>query len=150
MKTLFVSICLLLSIGVQAQKLKWETDFTVAKQQALQTNKPILMYFTGSDWCIPCKQLKSDFFATEKFESVANNFVLLRVDFPFREDIISKEQRVKNEELAKIYNPEKSFPTLVGVNGYGSLIKTINGYSPLRETELHYAFLKDVSYTKLH
>lgn len=34
--------------------INWEESFTEAKEIAKQTNKPILIYFTGSDWCGPC------------------------------------------------------------------------------------------------
>jgi len=40
------------SIGFsQENSLQWITDFEIAKQVSKDTKKPILMYFTGSDWC---------------------------------------------------------------------------------------------------
>ena len=35
----------------------WLVDFEKAKAQAAKEGKPILMEFTGSDWCPPCKAL---------------------------------------------------------------------------------------------
>ncbi len=49
------------------------------------------MYFSGSDWCAPCKKLDEDFFHSEKLKTYANNYNLVMVDIPKRVDIISLE-----------------------------------------------------------
>ena len=35
----------------------WLTDLAAAKKQAAADKKPILMFFTGSDWCGWCKKI---------------------------------------------------------------------------------------------
>ncbi|WP_010522481.1 thioredoxin family protein [Aquimarina agarivorans] len=144
MKKLFFSLFILISTASFAQDLKWETDFTTAKDLAKDQNKNILVYFTGSDWCAPCKQLKADFFHSEKFIEKADKVVLLMVDMPFRQDIITPEQRKKNEKLIKKYNPGKSFPTLIGLDSSGKLLNTISAYSSLRDTTGHFRFLESI------
>ena len=144
MKKLIFSILLLFSITGFSQDLNWETDFSVAKQRASYENKPILMYFTGSDWCSPCKQLKVDFFDSQKFIDKANSFILLKVDLPFRQDIISDEQRKKNKALSKKYNHSDSFPNIVGLNSRGKVVNNISAYSSLRDTTLHFNFIESL------
>ena len=79
MKKLFFLFLLCVSFNGFSQdeeeysNLNWLTDFDSAKKESSSTKKPILMYFTGSDWCGPCKMLKKDFFNTEAFETKAEN-----------------------------------------------------------------------------
>ncbi|WP_335967287.1 thioredoxin family protein [Galbibacter sp. PAP.153] len=57
----FFSILFLAISLLQAEtspSVNWLTDYPEAKAIAKQEKKNILMYFTGSDWCGPCKMLK--------------------------------------------------------------------------------------------
>jgi len=144
MKKLIFALILSFSFIGFAQDLKWETDFNTAKTIAAEQNKPILMYFTGSDWCSPCKQLKADFFQSEKFKSKANQVVLLMVDVPFRQDIVTPEQLKKNKALVKKYNKEESFPLLLALNSNGKEFNRISAYSSLRDTTMHFQFLESM------
>ena len=35
----------------------WVTDYETAAKQAKEEGKDLLLEFTGSDWCPPCKEL---------------------------------------------------------------------------------------------
>ena len=142
-KTLLILFLFISTLGF-SQDLNWQTDFETAKQIAQQENKSILMYFTGSDWCAPCKQLKADFFHSERFIEQADKLVLLMVDLPFRQDIITEEQRKKNKVLIKKYNKEESFPLLVSLSNQGRETNRISAYSSLRDTTLHFNFLNSI------
>ena len=66
MKNLILLFALALVFNVSAQEehlsnLNWLTDIDEAKTVSSKEKKPILVYFTGSDWCPPCKMLKQDF-----------------------------------------------------------------------------------------
>lgn len=124
--------------------LVWLTDINDAKAQSLKVKKPILMYFTGSDWCAPCKMLKKDFFNSEKFEKIANDFVLLKVDIPRRKDIITPEQLVKNNKLVSRYNRNGGYPNIVALNAKGNVLGELSGYTFLRETDRHFAFVESI------
>lgn len=146
---------LLLSFGLQSfaqqypgeeeiSNLTWLTDFDEAKQLSATEKKPILMYFTGSDWCGPCKMLKKDFFSTEKFEKLAEQMILVKVDIPRRVDVITKEQLAKNQKLVTIYNTQGGYPNLVALNEEGHILGELSGYTMLRETDRHFAFVEAV------
>lgn len=140
-------ILLFICVGTiygQESKLNWLLDFDEAKQISLKQDKPILVYFTGSDWCSPCKKLKTDFFNTEKFEIESQKFVLLLVDLPRRNDIISAEQKRKNMIVMQDYNRRSSFPTLVGLDSDGKTLGDINGYSRSYGINDYYNFLKKI------
>jgi len=124
-----------------SQDTVWYTDFSEAKAEAKASNKPLIMYLTGSDWCSPCKRLKKDFFENEDFIKKSKKIVLLKVDLPFREDIITLEQRTKNQDISKIYNTKKTFPLLIGFNSKGKEVSRIASYSG-DDTRYHFEFLE--------
>ena len=68
-KIVLLFFMVLSSVVFSQDEVTWLTDFAEAKQQAKQANKPLIMYLTGSDWCSPCKKLKSDFFENEDLSS---------------------------------------------------------------------------------
>lgn len=146
-KILFLFLmCVTFSINAQDEEdyisnLNWLTDLSEAKKESVASQKPILIYFTGSDWCAPCKMLKKDFFHTEKFEAKADQFVLLMIDMPRRIDIITEEQKEKNQKVVNKYNTSGGYPNLVALNDQLQIIGELSGYTFLRETDRHYAFI---------
>ena len=61
----------------------WLVDFEKAKAQAAKEGKSLLMEFTGSDWCPPCKSLAEKVLTKEVFKKeVPKDFVLLKLDNP--------------------------------------------------------------------
>jgi len=122
-------------------RLNWLTDLEEAKKTAKKEKKNILLYFTGSDWCSPCKMLKEDFFNTAQFEERSKDMVLLLIDYPRRTDILTPEQLKYNKQIVLKYNTQKSLPNLLAMNSNGKTLGNISGYSYLRETQNHYAFL---------
>ncbi|OIQ24052.1 thioredoxin family protein [Lacinutrix sp. MedPE-SW] len=144
---LILSICIStigFSQNEEISNLNWLLDLEEAKQESVSSNKPILIYFTGSDWCGPCKLLKKDFFNTDAFEEKAKHFVLLKVDMPRRIDIITPEQKVKNKVLVKKYNKNGGYPNLVVLNKNLNVIGELSGYTFLRETDRHFAFIDGI------
>lgn len=150
MKKIFLLIILCVSsLGFSQDEeysnLNWLTDFEEAKKESSASAKPILIYFTGSDWCGPCKSLKKDFFNTDKFEEKSKNFVLLMVDMPRRIDIITPEQKQKNKVIVKKYNKSGSYPNIVALDKNLNIIGELSGYTFLRETDRHYAFVDTIT-----
>ncbi|MFC4635601.1 thioredoxin family protein [Dokdonia ponticola] len=141
MRSLFFILFIVIASVSSAQEADWLTDFEKAKKVSKKTKKPILMYFTGSDWCGPCKMLKKDFWQDPSFIKQSTDFVLLEIDVPFREDIISPAQKKKNKELQKKYNKEGVFPTLLALDANGKVKERISAYSMLRDTSGYFAFL---------
>lgn len=124
--------------------LNWHTNLEEAEKISKETKKPILMYFTGSDWCPPCVALKKDFFDSEEFVSRAKDFVLVMIDYPRRIDIISEEQMAYNKRILAKYNQSKSFPKLLVLNDKGQELGKLSGYSSYntyQDTSHHFAFV---------
>jgi len=91
--------------------------------------KNVLIYFTGSDWCSGCKLLKRDLFETDTFSELTNNYTLLYVNVPFKEDVISEKQLKYNKKLRAKYNPKNIFPLIKVFNYKGKEIDKISGYT---------------------
>jgi len=145
MKKIFFILSTIISVATFSQEKEaiWFTDYVIASEEAKATKRPLIMYLTGSDWCSPCKRLNADFFQSEDFIEKSNKVVLLKVDLPFREDIITHEQREKNQKINKKFNPNKSFPLLVAFDSKGKEIDRIASYSG-EDTRYHFEFLDKV------
>lgn len=99
--------------------LPWLTDMDAARAEARSENKPILVFFTGSDWCGWCKKLSGEILAKPEFQSYANEkLVLLKLDFPRRSQLPAAEQQANNA-LAQKYGI-RGFPTIVLLDKYGN------------------------------
>lgn len=107
----------------------WKTNFNDAKLEAEKTNKTILVNFSGSDWCLPCIQLKKKYFDSETFNSyAAANLVLVNADFPRQnKHKLSAEQKKINEVLADKHNRDGKFPYTILVTADGKVLKEWDG-----------------------
>ncbi len=100
-----------------------------AKECAKEEKKLILLAFTGSDWCPPCKALKENIFDNEKFKAYAEaNLVVVEVDFPRKQAKITEEQSICNSAGAKQFSV-KRLQTVIILNANGKRIGRHEGYS---------------------
>jgi thioredoxin-related protein len=113
-----ILITLLLVVGamtVQAQDLAWETNFEKATQESIKTKKPLLLFFTGSDWCGWCIRLQKEVLKTPEFAAWAKeNVVLVELDYPRRSPQLPETQK-QNMELQQVLEV-RGFPTIWFVN----------------------------------
>ena len=69
---------------VPSNNIAWANDFVSAQQQASQSGKPIILFFTGK-WCVPCRIMKRTVWADEQVTAAVNNSfipVTIEVDHP--------------------------------------------------------------------
>lgn len=82
-KIVLLFVFVLSGFAAQAQDIYWETNVEKAAQLSMKTNKPLLLFFTGSDWCGWCKRLQKEVLKTSEFaEWAQNNVILVELDFP--------------------------------------------------------------------
>ena len=128
MKFLFCLLTLAISLPSFANAAPWHTDYKRALAQAKAEQKPVLMYFTGSDFCGYCKQLDRQALDQKPFHDYADrNLVLLKLDFPARKPQ-SRWEREQNETLRMRYRVS-GFPTLILLNPRGSVAGEVNARS---------------------
>lgn len=121
--------------------LNWVPSFYDALKTAKWERKPVMLYFTGSDWCAPCIKLDKELFYTQRFKNFADeNLVIVEVDIPRRKDILSKRKLKENLYLQKKYKV-KSFPTLLFVNHRGKKFAEKKGYVL---TEYYFPYIQSV------
>lgn len=117
---LMLSLSLMLA-GVARAEGAWLTSWDEAVKESKKTGKPIMMDFTGSDWCGWCMKLKGEVFDTPEFQAWAKKkVVLLEVDFPQAKPQ-SAALKKQNEELQSKYQIE-GYPTIVFVDASGKVL----------------------------
>ena len=100
----------------------WMTDFAAAKIKAAAEQKPLLLDFTGSDWCGWCIKLDKEVFSQKAFkEFAADNLVLVELDFPRGEEQ-SEDLKAQNKALAEKYGI-RGFPTILVLSPEGELME---------------------------
>ena len=111
----FAFVLIFQNINSQQSTLNWHTDLNKAVNISLSEKKPIMLFFTGSDWCGWCMRLKKEVFNFPEFEAwTKENVVLVELDFPRRKAIDPKILN-QNRELARIFGVS-GYPTVWFVN----------------------------------
>lgn len=113
------------SLTSSTQRISWETDYHKAVEKAKVEKKPIILFFTGSDWCVWCTRLEKEVFNTDDFVTIAKDkYIFVKLDFP-----MNKEQdpslAQQNQKLQEKYSIE-GFPTLVILSNDESYLGTAN------------------------
>jgi len=116
MKKIFLITLFFIGIGVsQAQELKWYTNVKEAIKVSNKEKKPLLLFFTGSDWCGWCIRLQNEVIKTPEFTKWAKeSVVLVELDFPRRAPQ-SDEIKKQNNELQQAFGVQ-GFPTVYFAN----------------------------------
>ena len=112
MKKIFlITLFLVGAFVTQAQELKWYTDVREAITVSNKVKKPMLMFFTGSDWCGWCIRLQNEVLKTPEFKKWAtDNVVLVELDYP-RRTPQTPELKNQNNELQQAFGIQ-GFPTV--------------------------------------
>ncbi len=107
----------------------WLVDFEKAKAQAAKEGKSILMEFTGSDWCPPCKALAKNVLTKDVFKNeVPKDFVLLKLDNPRDKSKQTPEEIEQYKTLSKKYGIQ-GVPTIFLADAKGRPYWQTVGYS---------------------
>ncbi|MCA1810320.1 MAG: thioredoxin family protein [Lentisphaerae bacterium] len=104
----------------QAQA-SWLTNFEQAQKQAKEQDRPILVNFSGSDWCGWCIRLDKEVLSQTEFKNYAkDNLVLFVADFPQQKKLPEPVAK-QNQALLEHYGVQ-GFPTLLLLNAKGDVI----------------------------
>lgn len=94
---------------------RWHTLLETALKESAKTEKPILIYVNGSDWCPYCVKMKKNVFNQPEFADWAeDNVVLFDCDLPRRKRQ-SADVTAQNEELKRKYGAPH-YPFVVFIN----------------------------------
>lgn len=131
MKKIFLVLFLISFSISNAQELTWHTDMNKASELSIKEKKPMLLFFTGSDWCGWCIRLQKEVLKTSEFGKWAKeNVILVELDFPRRtaQDATIKAQNSQLQNMFQVrgyptvwfVNPKKSDEGKMNLNGLGS------------------------------
>lgn len=110
-----------MSLFAGSSNISWNSNYKDAVVEAGKNNKPILLFFTGSDWCKWCQKMQEEVFASSDFVSeVGDKFIFVEVDFPMNKEL-PKDQKEQNDQLRKKYNIN-SFPTIIVLSSRGDFL----------------------------
>ena len=119
MFVLFFAMCV--GFSVMASGDQWLTDMGKAMKLAEKTGKPILVDFSGSDWCGWCMKLDREVFAKKAFKEFAKKeLILVLLDFPNRK-FMTAEQKKHNQKWAKKYKV-RGYPTVLLLDAKGKVL----------------------------
>lgn len=110
----------------------WLTDLTEAKKIALKENKPLLIYFTGSSWCGPCKMVHAEVLSSPEFAEFAKNHILVMLDYPpfseRSEEKVKADPKLANLMEIKTRYKVPGFPTVIVLSPDGHEKARKTGY----------------------
>lgn len=110
MKKIILFLLLVTTLHVSAQELTWHTDINKAIEISKKDKKPIILFFTGSDWCGWCIKLQKEVFFTEPFQKWAKQHVILvELDYPRKKQLEPALQQ-QNAQLQQMFQV-KGYPT---------------------------------------
>ena len=92
---------------------QWTMDLDAAKKVAAEKKLPLLLNFTGSDWCGWCKHMDKEVFSKPEWSAYAkDNLMLVWVDFPQDKTLVPEKFAARNKSLSESYGVE-GYPTYV-------------------------------------
>jgi tetratricopeptide (TPR) repeat protein len=104
-------LCLLIAPMAVADE-DWTEDVEAAIKTAADDGKDLLVLYTGSDWCPPCKKLEEEILSQEDFlKEISPDFVLVKLDFP--------QNIVQTPELVA---QNKAWREKFGIDGYPTIV----------------------------
>lgn len=112
----------------KASETNWLTNMPKAQKIAAKKDLPILINFTGSDWCSWCHKLRDEVFSTEEFSKYAkDNLVLVELDFP--KNIEQPDEVKKHHDTYMKMFGVRGFPTVMVVDAELNVLSQL-GYQP--------------------
>lgn len=98
---------------------KWTMDYDAAVKVAGEKKLPMILNFTGSDWCGWCKLMDKNVFAEDGWKKyAAESVVLVTLDFPKDKSIVPEKYVERNKELQGEFGV-RGFPTYVVLDSDG-------------------------------
>lgn len=98
---------------------QWTMDYDAAVKLAAEKKLPLILNFTGSDWCGWCKLMDENVFAKPEWQKFAEkNAVLVTIDFPKDKSIVPARYVDRNSKLQGDFGV-RGFPSYVILDSDG-------------------------------
>ena len=101
---------------------KWTMDYDAALALAKKKDLPLLLNFTGSDWCGWCKFMDRNVFSKAEWKNYAlENVVLVTLDFPRDQSIVPAQFVNRNYEMQSKFGVT-GYPTFMILENDGATV----------------------------
>lgn len=105
-------LCMQLCLFSAIEGVNWQTNYEQAVSEAKASSKPMVLFFTGSDWCGWCNKLDEEAFETAEFaEATKGKFVFVKLDYPLYSQQ-DPQLKAQNQQLKQKFNI-RSYPTVI-------------------------------------
>lgn len=133
MNNFFLLITILTNIGF------------VSNSQQAENYK--LIVFEGSDWCSSCRRFEKEILSDSAVINFlkANEFELIKVDFPQRKKLSNEDQH-KNKTLAEKYDFKGVFPTIILATNSNSVELKVSTTNPQKFIDLLYSEMQTLKW----
>jgi len=109
-----------LSQGIKAGE--WTQDYDAAIKFAQNEKLPVLLNFTGSDWCVWCKLMQRNVFTQSEWKQYAKDqVVLVTLDFPQNKSLVTPENAARNNRLQQQFGVQ-GYPTYIILDSDGKTV----------------------------
>ncbi len=116
-------------------------DFNKGMQLAQLYNRPLILVFTGLDWCPWSKKISEELFASPEFSAaIGNAFIFVHLDYPHA----SSKSLIMTPEKSALKNKYAvtTFPTLIMIEPDGKEVTRLS-YSELTASKFAFS-LKNI------
>ena len=102
-----------------AVKGVWTMDYEAAVKAAKESQTPLFVLFTGSDWCKWCKVMDDQVFSKPEWQLYAKaNLYLAYIDFPQDAKLVPEKYKERNEKLQREMEVD-GYPTMILIDENG-------------------------------
>ena len=109
----FLVVLRWLPIQCQEKQILITQDFMKAKEISQGYQKPLVLVFTGSDWCQYSQDLlKNTFFTEPFFQTIKTSLIFAQIDFPELSRVVLPE-RIEQNKILKDQFKVQEFPTVI-------------------------------------
>lgn len=124
----FIAVAPFVVAADKTESVSWTDDFKAVLAESKKTGKPILIDFTGSDWCGYCVKQHAEVFSKPEWQKwAAENVILFTADYPQKAQKAAVKKQ--NAELKERYAP-RGFPTILFIDAKGTELGRWAGYGP--------------------
>lgn len=104
------------------------TDLAAAIDLAKKENRSVLVEFTGSDWCPPCKLLRKEILSKPEFDAYVKgkNAIFVELDFPRAPGKVPADIMREREKILNLYGVQ-GFPTVLLLDKNGAVYTKVIG-----------------------
>ncbi len=98
------------------------SSFSSSLKHSRASGRPIMLVFTGGDWCSWCRRLDSEVFETPEFSRWSKKFLKMELNFPAPGESPTKISLQNDEILRRFQRHVEVYPTVLFVDAQGQVL----------------------------